>query len=106
VAFGERVTGQVNESDLHVWYLDLSGAEDVIIEVNALDRDMDPIVSVFAPGSSTIMAENDDVDLFNGNLNSRISQRFSIPGTYRIGVTCFGVSTGRYELIVRRPGSR
>ncbi|HEY0670915.1 MAG TPA: pre-peptidase C-terminal domain-containing protein [Longimicrobiales bacterium] len=89
VAFGDQATGVIDpQNDVDVWFVDLSAGQFVSLDVDAksIGSLLDPVLSLIAPDSTSILAVNDDFDGFD----SRISYRVPVSGRYFVVIRALG----------------
>ncbi|MCA9905409.1 MAG: pre-peptidase C-terminal domain-containing protein [Anaerolineae bacterium] len=95
---GQSVRATVDTYVSDSWSFQASAGQSYIIEVNAMDNILDPMVAIYNHDNQLI-AENDDIS-FASNTNSRVEFTAPQSATYTIVVSAFG-SGGDYELRVR-----
>jgi hypothetical protein len=96
---GGTVNNTVDTFDDDGWLLAGSAGQRITIDLVATDGQLDPQLYLYAP-DGRLIAENDDIDFMNDNMNSRITISLPENGTYGIVVSAFG-SGGSYQLSVR-----
>lgn len=109
IAIGDTVQGEITNSNFEDEYtFEASAGAAVTIEVFATSGDLDTLLELYDPNGDLIAA-NDDIDLFEGNYNSALTNIRLGEGTYTILVTRFegnvGASTGSYELSLTQSDS-
>lgn len=80
------------------WTFDGDSGDSVTIEVRARG-DLDPELFLYDP-QRLLIAENDDINLLQGDTNSRVTITLPASGKYTIIVSAFGEG-GDYEISVR-----
>jgi hypothetical protein len=81
------------------WLLELAGGATVTVEVQAMDGQLDPQLFVYG-ADNQLVASNDDIDMSQNNLNSRVTFAASQGGVYTLVISAFGQG-GSYMLVVR-----
>ncbi len=106
IAYGDTVTGAVNDEGTNSEYWTFSGQAGDVVTITMIADDtneVDPRLYLYAEGEVSafdILAENDDAeDSSIGRLNSQIFE-FELPvdGEYVIEATQFGFGAGTYSL--------
>ena len=85
----------------HAYKFTGESGQQVLIDLTAMADDFDVRLTLLGPDGG-IVAENDDIDFQNDNLNSRIVTRLPANGSYTIIVSDVGFGGGEYELILSR----
>jgi hypothetical protein len=96
---GQTLTGTVDTIVDDGWTFSGNGGESITIEVHSRDADLDPQLYFYDP-ERALIAENDDINLLQGDTDARIEITLSTSGTYTIIVSAFSQG-GDYELSVR-----
>lgn len=96
---GQTLNASVDSLVDDGWTFDGTSGDSVTIEVRARDSALDPQLYLYDP-QRLMIAENDDINLLQGNTNSRISITLPVSGKYTIIVSAFG-NGGDYEISVR-----
>jgi hypothetical protein len=106
IAYGDTVTGEINDERVSAQYWVFTGEEGDIVTITMIAEDMNELdarLYLYAEGNVSafdILAENDDAeDDSIGRLNSQIVE-FELPadGNYVIEATQFGFGAGGYTL--------
>jgi hypothetical protein len=92
--------GQLDRSQSHRWTFSAQAGQTVVIYVDGSST-TDTTVEVVSP-SGTQIAQNDDVDLIGGNLDSEVIVTFPSTGVYTIVVSTWDSMGGTYELRLRQ----
>lgn len=98
ISYGEVVEGELGGQQEDVWVFTGERGDTVVIEVNSLDAQLDPIVALYGI-SGELLAENDDINYALGNINSRVVFTLEESGKHSIRVGAYGQG-GSYELRV------
>lgn len=96
---GQTLSGRVDSLVDDGWTFSGNSGESISIEVRARDGNLDPILYLYDP-ERELIAENDDINLLQGDKNSRIEMTLPASGTYTIIVSAFGQG-GDYDVSVR-----
>lgn len=97
VALGDQAVGAINPAgDADTWFVDLDAGTYLSLDVDAdaIGSPLDPVLLLYAPDGSTILASNDDFD----GVDSRISYRITTNGRYYVAIRAFGGLVGGPEL--------
>jgi hypothetical protein len=95
---GQTLNASVDSQVDDGWTYNGNSGESITIEVRALDSSLDPELFLYDP-ERIMIEENDDVNLLQGDLNSRISVTLPASGKYTIIVSAYG-GEGDYEISV------
>lgn len=98
IAPGQTVNNTVDTFDDDYYTLTLSNRTQLTIDVIGRG-DLDPQLYIY-DSRGDLVAENDDINLSNDNLNSRLSLTLD-PGTYYVVVSAFG-NGGDYQINISR----
>ncbi len=100
IEVGQTVSQSVDTFRDDGWNFSGEANQHVIVEVDAVDPDLDPLLYLYAP-DQLLIAENDDID-GSTNRNARIDITLPTTGVYTIRVSAF-VQGGAYHLSVTQP---
>jgi hypothetical protein len=92
--------GQLDRSQSHRWTFSAQAGQTVVIYVDGSST-TDTTVEVVSP-SGVQIAQNDDVNLIGGNLDSEVIVTFPSTGVYTIVVSTWDSMGGTYELRLRQ----
>lgn len=97
VAPGATVRDNLGDDEIHVYRLVAEAGRRITIEMERTG-DLDPLLTIVDEDSGRVITENDDIDLSEGNRNSRVS--FTVPssGVVVIEAGQFGFGGGSYIL--------
>lgn len=96
---GQSQNGTVDTFDDDGWFFNGTSGQSITIEASARDSDLDTELFLYNP-SGELIANNDDIDLLNGNFDSRIMLTLEQDGVYSVVVSAFGLG-GSYTILVR-----
>lgn len=96
---GQSQNGNVDTFDDDGWVFNGTSGQSITIEASARDNDLDTELFLYSP-SGELIANNDDIDLLNGNFDSRITLTLEQDGVYSVVVSAFGLG-GSYTILVR-----
>jgi hypothetical protein len=96
---GQTLNARVESLVDDGWTYTGSSGESITIEVRALDSSLDPVLYLYDP-ERELIAENDDINLLEGNKDARVAVTLPASGTYTIIVSAFAQG-GDYEVSVR-----
>ncbi len=91
---GQKVREELAPFTEHSWTFQGAVDDRVMIDLKALDSDLDPVLHLYGPNGE-LVAENDDRE---GSLNSLIEIELPENGTYKIVVSGYDNDGGRYEM--------
>lgn len=93
---GQRWEGELTANQEHYWTFQAQANQHIRIDAEGLTSSTDTVLQLHAPDGILLMS-NDDI-LFPENVNSRVEGILPSAGEYRIVVSTFGRTAGRYSL--------
>lgn len=101
---GQLWEGELTANQEHYWTFQAQANQRVRIDAEGLDSNTDTVLRLYAPDGILLMS-NDDIN-FPENVNSRIDMILTNAGEYRLVVTTFAGTTGRYSIYLQdRPNT-
>jgi hypothetical protein len=99
IGFTSPIRAQLEDGGFtnHAYKFTGEAGQTIAIELNAIDNAFDVKLALLSADGS-LVAENDDIDFQNNNLNSRIEITLPANGSYTVVVGDVGFNGGEYEL--------
>ncbi|NJL93577.1 MAG: SH3 domain-containing protein [Anaerolineae bacterium] len=93
ITVNSTVTDAIPVGGADSWEFQGVAGQQIQVQVTAANNSWDPYIYLFGP-DGTLIAQNDDIDLAGGNLNSALSLSLPTDGLYRLVVRSFLDSSG------------